>query len=174
MNDTFNAMLAPLSHLGDAFVETGSEELYKPLLVRFSNACIEALFVDSSNSMDETEKQKFGQGRPPEQKTMFRKCRDLNFKNAVKDAAGRGVRYAGMGLNHLESLLRDKDGLPENSHAYDMAGVDISRFRAGTKKLKDKVKQESLVERFLGLFSAARPAGSNEPVAGPSTKPQRR
>jgi hypothetical protein len=181
-------------------------------LAMFASACIEALFFDLSNRTSETGKQKSkqksagkaklpenqdknktperqGKTRAPENRDekerqeMFRRWRDLNLKNAVKDAASRGVRYVGMGLEHLEYLQKE-GGLPAGSHAYDMVKVDIEEFRDKTRELRDRTKEleasaknpdhpaKSCLEGLFGRRSVARPAASNEPVAGPSTKPK--
>ena len=71
---------------------------------------------------------------------MFSDWRNFKFEDSVKDAAKRGVRYAGMGFLHLEHLR--KVGLPANSHDYDMSDVDLTAFQDATAKLKAKaVKQ---------------------------------
>ena len=57
---------------------------------------------------------------------------------AVTAAAGRGVRYAGMGQGHLNHLR--EVGMPPNSQGYEMDGDEIDEFRANTGKLAAKAK----------------------------------
>jgi hypothetical protein len=71
---------------------------------------------------------------------MFKDWRDAGLQHAVKDAAGRHVRYAGMGSQHLKPLK--KVGLPANTQVYDMSGDEIGEFDKHTKELaKIAVKQ---------------------------------
>jgi hypothetical protein len=48
---------------------------------------------------------------------MFLAWLNRGLQRAVKDAAARHVRYAGMGMNHLEPLI--KAGLPPDTHVDD-------------------------------------------------------
>jgi hypothetical protein len=85
--------------------------------------------------MDDAQKKKFAGTTTSEDKgKLLSNWRNFKFEDSVKAAAGRGVRYAGMGLAHLQHL---KDvGLPSNAHAYDMVDVDLTRFEEETARLK--------------------------------------
>jgi hypothetical protein len=85
--------------------------------------------------MDAKQKKKFGGDTTNDQKSdMFSDWRNFKFEETVKDAAGRGVRYAGMGYHHMKHLK--KAGLPANTHAYDMMSDDLDVFQTHTDALK--------------------------------------
>ena len=71
---------------------------------------------------------------------MFSTWRDLDLERSVKDAAGRGVRYAGMGAGHLKPLV--DAGVPADTHVFNMSGDEIGEFDDHTRELaKIAVKQ---------------------------------
>lgn len=71
------------------------------------------------------------------QENIFTKWRNLKFTDNVIAAAHRGVRYAGMGNNHLNYLLREKILTP-TMHPYNITsnGAAMQAFKATTEKLK--------------------------------------
>jgi hypothetical protein len=105
------------------------------------DALVELAIDDPSSRMDAKQKKKFGGETTNDQKgDMFSDWRNFKFEDAVKDAAKRGVRYAGMGYHHMTHL--QKVGLPPNSRAYDMMVSDLDAFQQHTDALKNiAVKQ---------------------------------
>jgi hypothetical protein len=101
------------------------------------DASVEEAISDPSSRMNDAQKKKFAGTTTSEDKgKLLSNWRNFKFEDSVKAAAGRGVRYAGMGLAHLRHL---KDvGLPSNAHAYDMVDVDLTRFEEETARLKAK------------------------------------
>jgi hypothetical protein len=79
-----------------------------------------------------------GTGSQHENEAIFSKWRNLHFSHAVWDAVKRGVRYAGMGRLHLDYLVAE--GIPPNSHPYDMTGKELAEFEALTNRLASSVK----------------------------------
>ena len=67
---------------------------------------------------------------------LFGNWRDFMFEDNVNAAIKRGVRYAGMGLAHLNHL--QDIGLPAGAHAYDMtsSGAEMLGFITVTYALK--------------------------------------
>lgn len=47
--------------------------------------------------------------------TLFADWRNHTFEDALHDAVGRGVRYAGMGALHLYVDCQTQNGLPKDS-----------------------------------------------------------
>ena len=124
--------------LGDGLIQPGNDKLV-PKLLSFTTAAIDALveqaISDPSSRMDEAQKKKFAGGATDKDKQkLFGDWRNFKFEDAVKDAAKRGVRYAGMGAAHLYHL--QDVGLPGNGHAFDMSGTDLDKFEQHTAKLK--------------------------------------
>jgi hypothetical protein len=66
--------------------------------------------TDTELTKDERKLRRMDKDTLGEQGEVFDEWRNLHFTHAVTDAVARGVRYAGMGRNHLV-YLRDK-GLP--------------------------------------------------------------
>lgn len=64
--------------------------------------------------------------------------RNTAFKRHVLDAIQNGVRYAGMGNEHLKYLLSQT--MPGAMHPYDMTNGVMSAFRAKTISLRQKVE----------------------------------
>lgn len=149
--DAFITGLVVLGWLGDELVKPQHKALI-PALVEFSRACLDAVvevgLTDPSSRMGNPEKQKFsGKTSDTDKQGMFSKWRDFHFEDSVKDAASRGVRYAGMGLHHLEHLI--DVGLPSNGHPYNMATQsarvsipeNLTKFRGETATLRSHAKK---------------------------------
>jgi hypothetical protein len=64
---------------------------------------------------------------------MFMDWRNFEIEASVKDAAARGVRYAGMGWAHMTYLEKSP---PAHTHIFDMNGTDIERFEKHTQDLE--------------------------------------
>ena len=130
--------------LGDTLAEPGNARLVAPL-AQLAEALIDMLteqaIGDPSAGLDAAQKKKFaGKTTSDEKEKMFTGWRDHGLQDAVKDAAARHVRYAGMGSHHLEPLT--KAGLPANTQVYDMSGNEIGEFDRHTRELaKIAVKQ---------------------------------
>ncbi len=124
--------------LGDGLAKPGNDKLL-PKLLQLTTAAIDALIEqaisDPSSRMSADQKKKFaGPTTAADKQTLFSDWRNFKFEDAVKDAAKRGVRYAGMGAQHLYHL--QNIGLPSNAHAFDMSGPDLDKFEKETAKLK--------------------------------------
>jgi hypothetical protein len=138
--DPFITGLPVDGYLGDALDTPGGKPLLKPL-EQFSKMFVMTMLeaAGSDARLTATERKQLASmksGTDVEKMKVFGKWRNLHFSHAVRDAAKRGVRYAGMGYNHLKYLL--SEGLPPNSKPYDMQGADIDKFEALTKKLAAK------------------------------------
>ena len=142
--DPFITGLPDHGWLGDSLVLPENAPLLLPL-IKFAHALIDALVEqaidDPSSRMDAKQKKKFaGKTTDTQKQDMFSDWRNFNFEDSVKDAAQRGVRYAGMGYHHMKHLV--KAGLPANSRAYDMMIDDLDAFQQQTDALKQiAVKQ---------------------------------
>jgi hypothetical protein len=129
-------------YLGDALDTTAGRKLLGPLL-QFSQAFVAAMLERASTDTDLTEKERkdlgsMGTGSQHKNEAIFSKWRNLHFSHAVWDAVKRGVRYAGMGRLHLDYLVAE--GIPPNSHPYDMTGKELAEFEALTNRLASSVK----------------------------------
>jgi hypothetical protein len=135
--DAFLTKLPVDGYLGDSLT-TERYPLLPPLAIVTSalvDASIEQAIGDPSSRMDAAQKKKFaGTTTRDEKGKLLSNWRNFHFEDSVKDAAKRGVRYAGMGLAHLRHLK--EVGLPSNSHPYDMVDVDLTRFEQETARLK--------------------------------------
>ena len=143
--DTFITSLPVEGYLGDELDKPGNEKLFLPLAEfarAFIDAMVEMAALAKSSRLSAAERQKLltGTGLDDEKKReLFEDWRNYNFEDNVKNAAKRGVRYAGMGQFHLDYLKNV--GLPSNGHPYEMAGKDLRAFEALTKKLQNEAKK---------------------------------
>jgi hypothetical protein len=130
--------------LGDTLADPASAKLVPPL-VKLVEALIDMLteqaIGDPNSGLDAKQRKKFaGKTTSDEKEQMFVHWRDAGLQHAVKDAAARHVRYAGMGSHHLKPL--NKAGLPANTQVFDMSGDDLLAFDKHTRELADiAVKQ---------------------------------
>jgi hypothetical protein len=130
--------------LGDALGKADVATLL-PLLHRFAlvytDAVVEAATLDPSARLDDEEKARLKKdGATAEEKSeLFSRWRDFSFEDSIAAATKRGVRYAGMGNNHLLHLI--EVGLASGQHAFDMQGDAIDGFRTRTKELRKKAKK---------------------------------
>jgi hypothetical protein len=129
-------------YLGDA-LDTRRGKKVLPALHRFCTAFVAAMLARAGTDTDLTGQERTNLAATPQttdadKKAVFAKWRNLHFSHAVRDAAQRGVRYAGMGMAHLTYL--NNEGLPPNSQGYDMAGKEIADFETLTKNLAASVK----------------------------------
>ncbi|MCG8455915.1 MAG: hypothetical protein MI919_06495, partial [Holophagales bacterium] len=79
-----------------------------------------------------------------EREVFYRDLRDRKFLESVREARQRGVRYAGMGNNHLLAL--QEEGIEQFGHPYDMRenGEEYKGFRTATDAMKQAAaKQEA-------------------------------
>ncbi|WP_309223379.1 DUF4157 domain-containing protein [Micromonospora sp. CP22] len=146
--DTFITSLTPGGFLGDALVAPANAIVLRPL-EEFSQAFVAAMLVHTDKTLTDEEQKKLA-GMPTQdaddQGEFFRKWRNLRFLHGVADAAKRGVRYAGMGQDHLDYLLRHRELLPKNIAGYlmDMGsrGKDLEFFEKRTEQRKDEVRRQ--------------------------------
>jgi hypothetical protein len=135
--DVFIRGLSVDGYLGDA-LDTKKGRKLLPALLTFCSQFVEAMLArvstDARLTAEETESMaEMPHDTQGEKRMTFGKWRNLHFSHAVWDAVERGVRYAGMGNNHLEYLTRE--GLPPNSRGYDMTSGDLADFQAHTERL---------------------------------------
>jgi hypothetical protein len=114
-----------------------------PQLLTFCRAFVAAMLAQASTDEGITKAERKSLKRMPrgdqdEKEEVFGKWRNLHFAHATAAAVARGTRYAGMGNNHLVYLRGE--GLPANSHAYDMTAAALVQFEARTLALRGKVK----------------------------------
>ena len=129
-------------YLGDA-LDTNNGRKKLPALATLCRAVTAAMLARMKNDAELTapERQQLDQlpkGSSADQMAAFSKWRNLHFSHAVRDAAARGVRYAGMGLEHLKYLRAE--GLPAKSADYDMVGKNLNDFETLTKNLAASAK----------------------------------
>ncbi|MGW0432895.1 hypothetical protein ACWDV4_10165 [Micromonospora sp. NPDC003197] len=124
-------------YLGDPLDSVAGRAVV-PKLREFCEAFVNAMLAQASTDEGLTKQERKELGKMPkasgdEREEVFGKWRNLHFSHAVRDAAQRGVRYAGMGRFHLDYLMAE--GLPPNSRGYDMSGKDLADFETLTKNL---------------------------------------
>jgi hypothetical protein len=123
--------------LGDTLADPANAKLVPPL-VKLVEALVDMLteqaIADPNSGLDAKQRKKFaGKTTGDEKEQMFLGWRDAGIQHAVKDAAARHVRYAGMGSGHLKPLKQV--GLPANTQVYDMSGDEIGEFDKHTREL---------------------------------------
>lgn len=143
--DPFLTGLVVDGYLGDTIDAQPNKAALVPALARFAQAMIEAMaeraLTDPTARLTPGQRARFAPGGGAtngDRQGMFSRWRDYNFEDSVRAATARGVRYAGMGNAHLEHLRGI--GLTANQHPYDMADVDLNRFRAETAELRARVR----------------------------------
>jgi hypothetical protein len=119
------SLLAPLAEFAKAFTEAMLRMAAESPSSRLSTG--QRLALTGSGKTSETRKAE-----------LFSQWRDFSFEDNVKAATKRGVRYAGMGQNHLDHLVAV--GLEKSQHPFEMAGKDITAFKTLTDKLKKAAK----------------------------------
>ena len=139
--DGFITGLPVDGYLGDALATPAGQPLL-PALLSFCQVFVAAMLARTSTDSGITRRERRALGRMPragqdEKEEVFGRWRNLHFAHATAAAAGRGVRYAGMGRLHLDYLRAQ--GLPPNSHPYDMTGADLARFESRTLALAARV-----------------------------------
>jgi hypothetical protein len=140
--DGFITALPVDGFLGDALDNPAGLALLPPML-RFCRAFVAAMLAQAGTDKGITKAERKSLKRMPrgdqdEKEEVFGKWRNLHFAHATADAVRRGVRYAGMGNDHLRYLRGE--GLPANSHPYDMTGSSIVQFETRTLALRGKLK----------------------------------
>lgn len=133
--DPFITGLVVDGYLGDA-LDTEAGKKLVPALVTFCEAFVAAMLARAGTdtaltAAERADLKSMKTGTQAEQSAMFSKWRDLHFSHAVKEATARGVRYAGMGKNHMDFLIAE--GLPAGSRTYDMTAAGLAAFELLTK-----------------------------------------
>jgi hypothetical protein len=137
--DPFITALAVHGFLGDPLSQPKNAPLIVPLR-QFIQALIDALVEvatgDPSANLSAAQQKKLSDPKAgnEDKGKMFLDWRNRNIANAVKDAAARGVRYAGMGWAHMKYL--QDHGAPAGVTIFDMNGDDITAFENHTNELK--------------------------------------
>jgi hypothetical protein len=127
-------------YLGDA-LDTPAHRLLLPALAMFAHAFVDAMVElaaeDPSSRLDPNARSDIQAGKGPADPTkLFADWRNYKFEDAVSDAIKRGVRYPGMGQNHLTHLKQV--GFAPTAHPYEMSGKDSVGFMDHTEDLKKK------------------------------------
>ncbi|ROT29441.1 DUF4157 domain-containing protein [Micromonospora sp. HM5-17] len=157
--DGFITSLAYDSYLGDAINALGDPDsaARRDILADLQQFC--QAFIDAALARPRTDLPVAGRmkveamarkpGSDPEK--VFLKWRDLHFAEAVAKAVRDGVRYVGMGQDHLTEL-ETKRRLPAGSRAYYLGstggaagrevGRDIIEFERNTRRRLDEVEKE--------------------------------
>jgi hypothetical protein len=140
--DAFITGLPAEGFLGDA-LDTTAGRKHVPDLVRFCTDAMNAMTARIATDAVLTEAERKTLQAMPRATTaqkvaLFSVWRDMEFAHAVRAAVARGVRYAGMGLLHLNAL--QAEGLPKGSHGFDMVGLDLATFKTQTDTLAGKAK----------------------------------
>jgi Domain of unknown function (DUF4157) len=138
-NGKLNKFIKGLSvegYLGEALGTRAGAKLIAPLR-QFCEAFVAAMMDRAATNNDLT-------GPPAQALTamtqthgegaVFGEWRNLHISQALRAAAGRGVRYAGMGALHLQ-YLTTQGLLPNNTHSYNMTGQHIIQFEQRTAVL---------------------------------------
>jgi Domain of unknown function (DUF4157) len=137
--EPFITALPDGGYIGEELAKPGNEALL-PQLKSFAKAVVDLAFeramLDPTSRLtpEQSENIRSGKTSKKEDLGLFNQWRNSRFEETIKNAAARGVRYAGMGVAHLNHL--EKVGLPENAHPYHMAsGGDIESFKRETMRL---------------------------------------
>jgi hypothetical protein len=144
--DPFITGLSTDGYLGDALDDPNKpqqqalheEQALQAFVPKFLNAMKDRAGTD--NGLAQDERGELAQMPRDEDGDMFSKWRDMHFTHAVRAAAARGVRYAGMGSLHLKALIDDRL-LPQGSSPYDMSADALQEFVWATEDLRDEATQ---------------------------------
>ncbi|GIG68731.1 hypothetical protein [Phytomonospora endophytica] len=122
--DPYIAGLPVDGYLGDTLVQAAHADKYAPLLA-LARAYVDVMLDRAVNDPALGNNEKADLAALPqdewwEQKRLFARWRNYHFAVVVAQAAGNGVRYAGMGDYHRRWLLK-KNLIPPNTHAYDLS-----------------------------------------------------
>ncbi|HUQ06585.1 MAG TPA: DUF4157 domain-containing protein [Kofleriaceae bacterium] len=145
--DAFIKGLVIDGFLGDELKKPGNDKLLAPLAkyaLAVENAMIEMAAGDPSSRLDPAKRdelKKKGAKDEAEKFQIFSDWRNFKFEDAVDAATKKGVRYAGMGQNHLKHLI--KKGLAADQHPFKLADLDLLRFQGETDALKAKAVKSS-------------------------------
>ncbi|MGH3797052.1 MAG: hypothetical protein ACRDSP_19435 [Pseudonocardiaceae bacterium] len=140
--DGFITGLPVDGYLGDA-LDTPVGLPLVPALRTFCEAFVAVMLARTTSDTGLTRRERRRLGRMPraghdEKEAVFEDWRNLHFAHATAAAAQRGVRYVGMGRLHLDYLRAQ--GLPPNSHPYDMTGNVLARFETETRRLAARAR----------------------------------
>jgi hypothetical protein len=131
--DAFITALPVDGFLGDA-LDTRAGRRLRPALAEFCQAFTKAMLAraGSDTTLTAAERDRLARlHRRRGRGVVFAQWREMRFLHAVTAAAARGVRYAGMGRNHLTVLLGNGT-LPSGATAFDMIGRDLAAFETLT------------------------------------------
>jgi hypothetical protein len=144
--DPFLTALPVDGYIGDELKKPQHAD--KPALLAtfakaFTELMVEMAAIEPGSRLPQAERTALITGKKTttrdEKKKLFSEWRDFMFEDNVKAAAARGVRYAGMGQNHLTHLV--SIGLDKPPYyPFEMDGKDITAFRATTARLKALAK----------------------------------
>ena len=140
--DGFITALPVDGYLGDS-LDTVDGKKKLPSLSKLCKAVVASMTarMETDTGLSDAERKQLKgmpRGTAAEKGAAFGKWRNLHFSHAVADAVARGVRYIGMGRDHLDYL--NAEGLPAKSRGYDMVAKDLTDFRTLTNNLKSSAK----------------------------------
>ncbi|HEY1177384.1 MAG TPA: hypothetical protein VGF17_14605, partial [Phytomonospora sp.] len=127
------------AYLGDT-LDTPAHRAKLPGLLAFANALLPVLTAraGTDEGLSRAERRRLRRmptGSQSDRETMYSLWRNLHFKHVVADAAARGVRYAGMGLAHLQ-YLQAENAVPRGANTFDMQGAALAGFERRTRTLE--------------------------------------
>jgi hypothetical protein len=140
--DGFITALPVDGYLGASLDSTAGRRKL-PSLARLNRAVVASMTVrmqtDTGITAEErTRLNAMPRGTAAQQGTAFAAWRNLHFSHTTRAAVARGVRYVGMGREHL-TYLKD-EGLPRGSRGYDMVAKDLIDFETLTTNLKNTAR----------------------------------
>jgi hypothetical protein len=131
LND-FVKSLPEGGYLGDAFADKKTRDKYAGPLEAYVKALVDELRERGEHDDIAPTDTSRGPVTPEDKGSDFDNRRNAHFRQAVRDAAARGVRYAGMGEEHSAYLARV--GPDSTWHIFDMNSHHIRQFRDLTRQ----------------------------------------
>lgn len=125
-------------HLGDSL--TGASQGLMAQLRSLVGGVIKVLLehvatATGITAADRTALGRMKQGTAADQQALFMEWRNMHIARNIADAAARGVRYAGIGEEHLKYLVTN-NLLPAGSHPYSITAEGLADAVALTVKRK--------------------------------------
>lgn len=137
--NAFVAQFQEGGYIGDLLSQADNAHML-PILARFAQAFSDVMVhratEEPGSRLSEEQRNEFraNGANDAEKNTLFSNWRNHMFDDQVQAAAGRGVRYAGMGNNHL-IYLHDNGLVPGNGHEFNMIDGEMAGFTARTAAL---------------------------------------
>ncbi|MFF5218385.1 DUF4157 domain-containing protein [Micromonospora sp. NPDC000442] len=158
--DQFINQLTVDGYLGDALSSPAGQDVL-PALRQFCAELVKVLLlrVNTDEKLEKDEKEDLAgmsTASTAEQGKLFAEWRDLHFLHAVQEAVRSGVRYVGMGRDHLDYMIPARR--PDGTSAYDMITKDLARFEEATRTCEE-------LARGTAAAPVTRGTGPRDPYA---------